>query len=477
MRNFEVRPTKKRMRARLKVKISRWKSGCLKRTKQKRNLKAQLERSQQRVALLESQLTELKMITEPQAVPNHFYPAQMITLAVFIVVQAGGSLRCAAKTIAFLAQMMGWSYGQPSHLTVRNWVLRCGLYGLNYAKAKSGRYVVIIDESIQIGREKLLLMLGVKLSEDRSLAAPITMADTEVLGLEVQQSWRGEQVADFIKSRLTYHQGIQVAYVISDRGTALLAALRKLGLSIVGDCSHLMMNAVKKLFSNHEALSELASRIGQLRRQLMLTDQGYLLPPTLRDKDRFLRIFTIVDWVERIETYWEKLPPASRDALDFLKQARPLVKRLRQVRALIALTAKLLKSAGLSQRSSQLWEQRITRYKADNPLTPQAEAFIATIRSYFQAHTELIAHHGRLLCCSDIIESTFGRYKNKGGMQVISADVLSIALYPCKLTPSFVREALTKVSQKHVEEWQARYTCQNRLSVLRRMDRELKSVA
>lgn len=53
-------------------------------------------------------------------------------------------------------------------------------------------------------------MLGVKLYEDRSLAAPITMADTEVLGLEVQhkwtpRGWTGEQVADFIKSRLAYH--------------------------------------------------------------------------------------------------------------------------------------------------------------------------------------------------------------------------------------------------------------------------------
>lgn len=89
-----------------------------------------MDRSHRRIALLEAQLTELKAITEPQVVPKHVYPAQLITLAVFIVVQAGGSLRYAAKTIALVAQMMGWSYGQPSHVTVRNWVLRCGLYGL-----------------------------------------------------------------------------------------------------------------------------------------------------------------------------------------------------------------------------------------------------------------------------------------------------------------------------------------------------------
>lgn len=270
---------------------------------------------------------------------------------------------------------------------------------------------------------------------------------------------------------------IQVEYVISDRGTALLAALRKLGLSIVSDCSHLMMNAVKKLFYHHKELSELVSQIGQLRRRLMLTEQGYLLPPTLRDKDRFWRIFTIVDWSERMDAYWKKLSPISRKALGFLRQARPLVQSLSQVRNLIALMAKLLKSAGLSQASHQRWEQRITQYQADNPLTPEAEGFVATVRSYFQAHTDLITHHGRLLCCSDIIESTFGRYKNKKGMQVISADVLSIALYGQNMTPDFVRTALTRVSQKDMEEWQTRYTCDNRFSILRRMDKELKSVA
>ena len=148
-------------------------------------------------------------------------------MAVFIVVHAGGSLRCAAKTVGFLSEMMGWKYGRPSQVTIRNWVLRCGLYQLDYAKAKAGRYVGIIDESIQIGREKMLLFLGVKLSDERSHAAPLTLEDVEVLGVEVQQSWLGHQVVAFIKKRLAHHSGIRLQYVISDQGTNLLAAVQK----------------------------------------------------------------------------------------------------------------------------------------------------------------------------------------------------------------------------------------------------------
>lgn len=290
------------MRARLKVKLSNWKSSCLKKTKCKRSLTAGLERFRQQVARLEAENARLRLLTEPQPIAHHVYPSQMIAMAVFIVVHAGGSLRCAAKTIAFLSQMMGWKYGQPSHVTIRNWVLRCGLYQLDHAKAKTAEYVGIIDESIQIGREKMLLFLGVKLSNNTSHAAPLTMNEVEVLGVEVQQNWAGATVAKFIRRRLAHHAGITLQYLISDQGTNLLAALRTLGIPMVGDCSHMMMNVVKKLFSNHEQLSTLAAQTGQFRRKFLLTALGYLLPPTLRDKDRFLRIFTITGLIASMRT-------------------------------------------------------------------------------------------------------------------------------------------------------------------------------
>lgn len=465
------------MRARLKVKLSNWKSRCLKKTKCKRSLRAHLQRLEQQVARLEAENARLRAITEPQSIARHVYPAQMIAMAIFIVVHAGGSLRCASKTLGFLSEMMGWKYGRPSQVTIRNWVLRCGLYQLDYAKAKAGPYVGIIDESIQIGGEKMLLFLGVKLSDERSHAAPLTLQDVEVLGVAVQQSWLGHQVAAFIKKRLAHHSGIRLQYVISDRGTNLLAALRGLAIPGVGDCSHMMMNIVKKLFSHHEPFSELASQISQFRRRFLLTELSYLLPPTLRDKDRFLRIFTIVDWTERINAYWEKLPQAHRIPLGFLESAQPLLRCLNQMRTLIALTADLLKSAGLSVVSQQHWEAQVAQYAKTNTLTAEAKVFLNAVRQYFADHLALMGHHEHLLCCSDVIESTFGRYKNKGGMQVISADVLSMALYNQQFTNSFVEKALSTVHQKDIEQWKQHYTCHNRYSILRRMDKELKSVA
>lgn len=442
------------MRARLKVKLQNWKTKFLVGTKEKRLLQAQLVRSRRRVQALEAEVARLQQLTEPIPVPNHQYPAQLIALAIFIVVQAKGSLRCAAKTLGFVAQMMGWDYAAPSHVTVRRWVLRCGLYLLDHAKDKAGEYVGILDESIQIGREKMLLFLGVRIDKDRSHCAPLTMDDVEVLGVEVQQSWTGEDVAQFIRERLAHHNQITLKYVISDRGSNLLKALCELGITAVNDCTHWMMNIVKSLFDKDEALSQLSGQIGQFRSRYALTDKGFLLPCSLRDKDRFLKIFTIVEWAQRIDGYWKKLTAEQRRVLSFLTPARPLIRTLGQVKELVVITSEVLKSAGLSEHSRRLWEQKVAQFRKGKRLTSQAKSFIASIGQYFDQHQHLIQIHQRLLCCSDIIESTFAHYKNKGGTAVISADVLGIALYKQPLTPDFVVTALTTVSRKDLEVWE-----------------------
>jgi hypothetical protein len=71
-------------------------------------------------------VAQLELITKPDKLADHHYPIQMIALAVFIVTQANGSLRCAAKTVGYFATMMGWEYAAPSHVTVDNWTRRLG---------------------------------------------------------------------------------------------------------------------------------------------------------------------------------------------------------------------------------------------------------------------------------------------------------------------------------------------------------------
>lgn len=459
------------MQARFKATLLRWKSKATSYTVDKRRIKAQLRRRDERIAQLEGENERLRRLTQPIGVAHHHYPIQMIAIAVFIVVQANGSLRCAAKTAAFFARLMGWDYSTPSASTVRNWTLRLGLYVLDHAEAKIGRYIGIIDESIQIGCEKALLLLGVKLREDQSHFAPLTMQDVEVLGVEVQKSWKGEQVADFLTRRMAHHKAIQLLYMVSDQGNNLLAALTKLGIHSVMDCSHVLMNGLKKLLAEDKLLAKLTAFMGNFRRQHLLSERSYLTPPTLRDKDRFLRIFLILEWIERIDTCWAQLPAAHRRTLRFLrsKTIRALLTMLDQLRAIIVLATSVLKTSGINEASRQAWRTGLEKYRSGRTLSDEAQKLIVLVEDYFDRHEIYLKAHDRLLCCSDIIESIFGRYKNKGGMEAISADVLTIALYTRPIDVQFVQQGLNTVSQPMIEAWHHSYTCENRYSTLRQL--------
>lgn len=446
------------------------------RTAQRREIKrlrATLRRRNQQISQLKEQNERLTQKLRPTKVAGHRYPAEMIALAVFMVTHANASLRCAAKTAGYMSWLLGWDYGTPAHGTVDNWKRRLGLYVLDHGKKKVGRYVTIFDESIQIGCEKFMLLLGVKLPEDFSHFAPLTFADVEVLGVEVRRSWKGDEVEEFTRRRLAHHSGIEVQYMVSDQGTNLKQATGHLGFTAVADCSHIIMNALKKLLTSHPVLARLTKFMGQYRRVNILSERSHLCPATLRDKDRFLRLFIILDWADRLASWWNLLPAAHRQTLDILqdKQIKGFLVELAHLRRVVSRATALLKSSGLNDRSQQMWLATV----AELAPTGMARELANTITAYYASYEEVwMEHGGRLLCCSDIIESIFGRYKNKGGMKAITADVLGVALYGQHIDSEFVCRGLSTVRQQQITDFHFEHTCDNRFSIIRRLNEQAK---
>ncbi len=364
---------------------------------------------------------------------------------------------------------MDWSYTTPVHATVDNWVRRLGLFELQHGAAKQGKYVAVIDESIQIGCEKALLMLGVKLHPDRCQTSPLRFEDVEVLGVQVAESWTADDVENFITRHEEQHDQIEIAYAICDGGGNLNKALISKGITVVSDCSHKLMNALKKSLTSYDALSRLTKFMGKYRSKYILSQSSHLCPPTLRRKDRFLRLFTVVDWADRIDECWSTLTAAQRKELKYLRSVnvRNLLRELRQLHALIVIISQIVKSIGISQHSHQRWLKELGEYKQRASLSWRSEQLVKTIEQYFTDHLTLVGQRDQLLCCSDIIESTFGHYKNKGGMKVISSDILYLPLLAKSITIDYVAEGLSKTSQKAVDTWHRQNTCPTRYSRLR----------
>ena len=80
-------------------------------------LRARLRRRDGLIKKLRTQLASFTVRTTPTRIAHHTYPAEMIAIAVNTVVEANGSLRCAAKVAGYLNEMMRWDFKTPS-LTV-----------------------------------------------------------------------------------------------------------------------------------------------------------------------------------------------------------------------------------------------------------------------------------------------------------------------------------------------------------------------
>ena len=77
-------------------------------------------------------------------------------------VETSAGFRCVAATMKILSGY--FEINSMSYTTVRRWLLCYGYYLLNKAKVKKdGYWVLLNDFSIQLGKEKCLLTLGVPL--------------------------------------------------------------------------------------------------------------------------------------------------------------------------------------------------------------------------------------------------------------------------------------------------------------------------
>lgn len=195
-----------------------------------------------------------------------------------MVSQANSSLRCAASTVGFLAQMMGWHDRAPVHATIDNWVRRLGLAEMDHQMKDDGLYVGILDETVQIGSEKAMLLLGVKQHEESCPCQPLSFEDIDVLGVEVAQSWKAEEVEDFLDRQFNALTGPKLDYVVCDGGSNLNKALKAKGIMVVSDCSHVLMNLVKKLLKDDKALGRLTKFMGKYRQQNIMSERLPAVP-------------------------------------------------------------------------------------------------------------------------------------------------------------------------------------------------------
>src|SRR5437868_3651146 len=96
-------------------------------------------------------------------VNGHGYGPGVIRLFLSLVLNAGVSLRAVPRVLRTMGEVLGLSLPVPCWTTGRLWLLRLGHAMLMAPRARAEDWAWLIDHSVQIGRDKCLVILGIRL--------------------------------------------------------------------------------------------------------------------------------------------------------------------------------------------------------------------------------------------------------------------------------------------------------------------------
>ena len=361
------------------------------------------------------------------------------------------SLRGCCHCVSSLYLVLNLSGRVPSHGSIRNWLCKHGVHRLKESCKSNKKRVLYVDESIILGGEKILLILGVRTDKIR-FDGSVSQQDVEVLHVSSEKEWKAETIASIL-TKIGAMGGI--SYIVSDQGCNLRKAY-KLGLYVhIEDCTHILANFLKKIYEAHPLFEAFRKLIGEVRKKWFLSkENSKYMPPSMRGKMRFANIFPCVEWAKKQLDNWTDLGEFIAKSLVFLKENQGFIEELIEQSKIFKIVCSMLKNKGFSQ---------VQKESILKELSPQTESknikiFTESILEYLENLTQKALHleEKSILCSSDIIESFFGKFKQKINTNCphkLTEFMFTIANFSGNFNEDELQKALENVQIKDLKKY------------------------
>jgi hypothetical protein len=446
IRNWREKAKYRRLEClRLKKRIKELESS---RDNWKAKAKARLEEAR----CLEKQVKALersRYLSHSPKPRGHSYSLIVMRLALMLLQQGEISYRGCSKVLRELNLVLALYIRPPSYSTIRYWEQKMSCYRLDTPLAEPGQeWVLIIDESIAIGREKLLLFLGVNLAM-YSFDKPLCFSDVEVLGLAISRSWKWPEIQTQLNK--VRSKGFNIVYGVADQGHNLRKALEQAQITHVSDCTHALSLILEKEYKQMETYQKFSHLCGEMRRKGSISKYAAILPPNQRDKARYLNLTPLFDWATKCLKLLKKpkrLDEEQKQLLEhvqWLKEYEGFITQTSDVLAIFNQVQKAIKRGGINCGS--LIECRALIEESD-----LAEHLKHSLREYLEQTQQLMPERKHIICCSDIIESYFGKYKSQAGPK-ITQQCLCILNYGKGQDEAEIKAAMEKVKIVDLNQW------------------------
>jgi hypothetical protein len=387
-----------------------------------------------------------------------------IWLYVTLVLSAVASLRGASRTMETVLSLFGPELPRPSWYAGRLWLLRIGYYKLMRPKHHASDWVWIVDHTVQVGVEKCLLILGVRLSELSRTNLVLSHEDVEPIALFPVTTSNGEVV--FQQLEETIDKTGLPREILGDQGPDLKAGIEKFCHQHPQTCSiydikHKSAALLKHTLQHDAHWQAFTQQAAQSKSQIQQTALAFLAPPNQRTKARYMNLEILVRWGQRALGVLDRLERRTehRDSherlkakLGWLRQFRDHLKDWEALLDVAITTECFVRKHGIWQGCEEELSKRLDHCAVSPKVLQLREQLLAFVKKEsLKAKPE-----EHLLGSSEIIESVLGKLKRLEQNQAKSgftALVLSVAAVVSETTREVVQKAMETVPTKRVLAW------------------------
>lgn len=390
-------------------------------------------------------------------IKRHKYGLRMVSLCVALYALANCSFRGVVRILYYFQLELGIQTSElPSKSSVENWVQKigCHVYSQYDSTLYESDYCLILDESMVIGQERMMVALGMPAMKEGQDAA--RLQDVRILAIEVKPSWKSGDVKKLIE-KVADKMGKKPVYGITDGGTNLKKGLEEAGLLRICDVGHEVSKLVEQTYKYNSEFGAFMKAVAGVKFREVMKGQAYLLPPKQRSIARFMNFSSIVNWARKMLGAMPKFSAEEQRVFGWMSQYKTLIAELGCVYDMTESILKILKNQGISFQNIDRCLEICKKQARNLP-----NVLIEKIKKYLGEEKAKLPD-GQTVWndSSDVLESLFGKYKYRNAtnpLHGVTLLVLSLCIYTHfdkdidQMQPE-IKQALEGVSMTDLGLW------------------------
>jgi len=381
-----------------------------------------------------------------------------------LVLSAATSFRCASRVLEIMMTFLKLPLPSPSWYSGRLWLLRVGYYKLTRPKEQAEDWVWIVDHTIQIGAEKVFVILGIRLNSLPLRGNCVTHEDVEPISLYPVKQSNGEIVYQQLEEAIK-KTGIP-REIIGDQGSDLSKGIKKFlqnhkEVCCVYDIKHKTANVLKHELENDQKWLDFAEFAAKTKLKVQQTSLACISPPNQRTKSRYMNVDILIRWGLKLLAFFDEQQEEKSNKFDqeqlqeklgWITKFRDNLKEFEDILQIIEATESFVRKNGLDINSHIELREIMTFMGQTERAIKVRELLIAFVAE----ESSKAKPNERLLGSSEVIESVFGKLKRLENNQAKSGFtglLLSTAAMVSETTKDVVEKALKVVPTKEVLVW------------------------